>query len=71
MFDFDLYYCKGSSNGKEDALSRCPEFTSREVGTTESGDQMLVKKEQWPKVGEMQIEEEHYKAVNIAAFNIE
>jgi hypothetical protein len=33
-YNFKIVYRKGTENGKADALSRCPEFTTREGGTT-------------------------------------
>ena len=40
-FDFDLYYRYASSNLMADMFSRCLGFTSREGGTTASGNQTL------------------------------
>jgi len=69
--NFDLYYRKGSSNQKADISSRCLEFTSKERGTTATGDQMLLRKEQWLEVRAMQIDNESYSMINIGALDIE
>jgi len=68
---FDLFYHKGSSNQKADALSRCPAFTSREGGTTASGQQTLFRKEQWVEIGAMQLDEDDHEEISIGALAVE
>jgi len=63
--NFDLYYLKCLSNGKNKVLSRCSEFTSRTGGTTAAGNQMLLKKEQWLEVGPMQIKDDECDSINV------
>jgi len=70
-FNFDLYYRKGSANQKADILSWCPAFTSKEGGTTATGNQMLLRKEQWLEVGELQIDDEDYDTIKIGALDID
>jgi len=70
-YNFDLYYRNGSTNHKEDILSRCPAFTSKEGGTTATGSQTLLRKEQWLEVGVMQIDNKDYESVNIGALDID
>jgi len=70
-FNFDLIYQKGSSNLKADTLSRCLAFTSREGGTTATGNQMLLRLELWLEVGAMQIEEDDIEVMSIGAMDVE
>jgi len=70
-FNFDLYYRKGSANQKADILSWCPAFTSKEGGTTATGNQTLLRKEQWLEVGELQIDDEDYDIIKIGALDID
>jgi len=70
-YSFDLFYCKGSSNQKADALSRCPAFTSREGGTTAAGQQTLLCKEQWVEIGAMQLDDDDREGINIEALAVE
>jgi len=70
-FNFDLYYRKGSANQKADILSRCPAFTSKEGGTTATGDRLLLRKEQWLEVGAMQLDDSDIEVMNIGAIDIE
>jgi len=46
------------------------EFTSREGGTTATGNKMLLRKEQWLEVGAMQIDDEGYELISIGALDI-
>jgi len=55
---FDLFYRKGSSIQKADALSRCLVFTSKEGGTTAAGQQTLLRKEQWVGISAMQLDDD-------------
>ena len=70
-FNFDLYNQKGSSNRTADASTRCPAFTSRERGTTVAGNQTLLRKEQWLEVGAMEIEDDQYEVLKIAALKLD
>jgi len=71
MFDFDLYYRKGSVNGKANIFSRCPEFTSKEGGTTAVRNMSLLRKEQWLEVGAIQMDDEEYSTIQIGALDID
>jgi len=42
QYNFQIFYWKGSANVKADILSKCPEFTSREGGTTSATQQTLL-----------------------------
>jgi hypothetical protein len=46
-YDFRIIYRKGSENGKADALSRKPQFKPEQGGMTATGNEPLLKKEQW------------------------
>jgi hypothetical protein len=70
-YNFDLFYCQGSSNQKADTLSRCPAFTSREGGTTATGQPTLLRKEQWMEIGVMQLDDDDREEINIRAIAIE
>lgn len=71
FYDFDLYYQKGSSNSKADALSRCPEFTSREGGTTAAHERTLLRKEQRLEVGAMEIDNIGYEVIQIGVIDFD
>ena len=70
-YSFDLFYRKGSSNQKADALSRCLAFTSREGGTTASGQQTLLRIEQGVEIGAMQLDEDDHEEISIGALPVE
>jgi hypothetical protein len=63
QYNFQLLYRKGSSNAKADILSRCPEFTSRDGGTTSATNQTMLDKEQWLEVGAMELVCDEYEAI--------
>jgi hypothetical protein len=64
-YNFNLFYCQGSSNQKADTLSRCPAFTTREGGTTAAGQPTLLRKEQWMEIGGMQLDDDDRKEIHI------
>jgi hypothetical protein len=70
-YNFDLFYCQGSSNQKADTLSRCPAFTSREGGTTAAGQPTLLRKEQWMEIEAMKLDDDGREEINIRAMAIE
>jgi len=70
-FDFDIFYLKGSSNLKANTLSRCPEFTSGEEGTTAGGYKTFLQKQQWLEVGAMLIDDKETCYINVGAMDIE
>ena len=70
-FNFDLYYRKGSANQKADILSRCLAFTSREGGTTATGNKLLLRKEQWLEIGAMQLDDNGREDIYIGALDID
>jgi hypothetical protein len=71
QYNFVLLYRKGSANTKADILSRCPAFTSKEGGTTSATKQSLLDKEQWLEVGAMELEQEGYEEIRLAAMEVE
>jgi len=70
-FNFDLYYRKSSSNQKPAGLSRYLAFTSKEAGMTATGNQMLLRMEQWLEIGAMQMDDEGIDTINIGALDID
>jgi hypothetical protein len=71
QYNFQLLYRKGSSNAQADILSRCPEFTSREGGTTSTTNQTMLDKEQWLEVGAMELVCDEYEAIQILAIDVD
>jgi len=72
QYNFQILYRKGSANVKADILSRCPEFTSREGGTTSATQQTIVDKRQWLEVGAMDLDANNeYETVQISAIDVE
>jgi hypothetical protein len=71
LYNFQLFYRKGSSNAKVDILSRCPVFTSREGGTTSATNQTMLSKEQWLEVGAMELDTNKYKSIQISAIEVD
>jgi len=70
QYNFQILYRIGSANVKADTLSRCPEFTSTEGGTTSATQQTLLDKDQWLEVGAMDISNE-YETIQIAAIDVD
>jgi len=72
QYNFQILYRKGSANVKADILSRCPEFTSREGGTTSATQQTIVDKSEWLEVGAMELDANNeYETVQISAIDVE
>jgi len=72
QYNFEILYRKGSANVKADTLSRCPEFTSREGGTTSATQQTLLDKNQCLEVGAMDLDvSDKYEVIQISAMDIE
>src|SRR6202158_4436240 len=69
-YNFKIVYRKGSANGKVDALSRCPEFISREGGTESTERKGLLGPELWINMGSMDIEDEEIEEIVLAGFSI-
>jgi len=72
QYNFRLLYRKGSSDAKADILSRCPEFTSKEGGTTSATSQSMLDKEQWLEVGAMEIDpDDDYEVMQVFAMDVD
>jgi len=72
QYNFHLFYRKGSSNAKADILSRCPEFTSKEGGTTSATKQPMLDNEQWLEVGAMEIDlDGGYGMIQVSAMDVD
>jgi len=72
QYNFQLLYRKGTSNAKADILSPCPEFTSREGGTTSATNQPMLDKDQWLEVGAMELDlDSSIEAIQISAIAVE
>jgi len=72
QYNFLILYRKGSANLKADILSTCPEFTSREGGTTSATNQTMMDKSQWLEVGAMNLNiNEEYKTIQISAIDVD
>jgi hypothetical protein len=69
-YNFDLCYWKGSSNQKGDTFSRCPAFTSKEVGTTAAEHKTLLRNEQWLEVEAMHLHVEEVKVIRIEVLGV-
>src|ERR1700681_2274822 len=69
-YNFKIIYRKGSANGKADALSRCPEFISREGGTESTETKALLGPELWLDIGAMEINDDEIEEISMAGFSI-
>jgi len=57
---------------KADILSRCLAFTSREGGTTSATNQTMLQKEQWFKVGAMELDlNNDFESIQISAIEVD
>jgi len=70
-FDIYLYFQLGNSNGRPDDHSRYPEFTCRDGGMAEAGDETLHKKAHWHKIGAMQIEEDDRERTQVSTIKMD
>ena len=68
-YNFKIVYRKGSANGKADALSRCPEFISREGGTESTEKKALLGPELWVNMGAMELDDET-EEICLAGFSV-
>ena len=68
-YNFKIVYRKGSANGKADALSRCPEFISREGGTESTEKKALLGPELWVEMGAMELDDET-EEICLAGFSV-
>jgi len=72
QYNFQIFYRKGSANVKADILSRCPEFTSREGGTTSATNQTMIDKSQWLEIGAMELDtNDKYETIQISAIDVD
>jgi hypothetical protein len=69
-YNFKIVYRKGREHGKADVLSRCPEFTAQEGGTTSSEKKPLLRPEFWTDIGALHLEEEDYEEIVLAGFSL-
>ena len=68
-YNFKIVYRKGSANGKADALSRCPEFISREGGTESTEKKALLGPELWVSMGAIELDDET-EEICLAGFSV-
>jgi len=72
QYNFQLLYWKGSSNAKADILSRCLVFTSKEGGSTSETSQAMLEKDQWLKVGAMELDlNDGIESIQVSAIEME
>jgi transposase InsO family protein len=69
-YNFKIVYRKGSANGKADALSRCPEFISREGGTESTETKALLGPELWVQMGALEMEDNEIEEIVLAGFSV-
>jgi hypothetical protein len=69
-YNFKIVYRKGTENGKPDALSRCPELTAQEGGTTSTEKKPLLGPEFWTEIGALNLEEENDEEIVLAGFSV-
>jgi hypothetical protein len=72
MFNFELFYRKGTANTTADILSTCPAFTSREDGNVAVfKNKTMLDKEQWLEIGTMELDSDNYDTIDIGAMKVE
>jgi hypothetical protein len=69
QYNFKIVYRKGTENGKADALSRCPEFTAREGGTTSTEKKPLLGPDFWAEIGALNLKDDDEEIV-LAGFSV-
>lgn len=67
-YHLKIVYQKGTANGKAAALVRCPEFISREEGTTSTMSKALLRPEIWLEIGVTDIEDDDFQEIALAGF---